>query len=294
TDTAASPLAASLKIDGLDLAGSGLNQHAPALAGILSLTGDVRGDGTMAHIRGKIRAEKLRLARDGTPAAKPVEFDFAADHNLRRRAGRLSRGEIHIGAAPASLTGTYAPAGDSYALDMNLDASSMAVDELSAMLPAMNVVLPRGSSLKGGTASAKISVQGPLDRLVTAGTLALDNTTLANFDMGRKLSFIAGLAGIRTSGDTAIQTLGANVQYGPDGGKVDNLQLIVPSIGNLDGAGTVSPANDLAFQMRATVKGLAVPFTVAGPATEPSFRPDVKGMAKDEVRGLLKGILGGK
>ncbi|MBS1854089.1 MAG: AsmA family protein [Acidobacteria bacterium] len=302
-DTAASPLSATLKIDSLDLAGTGIAQHAPALAGIFSITGSVRGDGTVAHIQGQVKAEKLRLAREGTPATRPVEFDFALDHNLRRRSGRLSRGDIRIGSAPAALTGTYAPQGDSYSLNMTLDAGKMAVDELSAMLPAMDVVLPHGSSLRGGTASAKLSVEGPVDRLVTAGTLSLDNTTLANFDMGRKLSFIAALAGIKTSSDTAIQTLGAKVQYGPDGGHVDNLQLIVPSIGNLDGAGTVSTSNDLAFQMRATVQSMTVPFTIQGPATDPAFRPDVKGMAKQElntltgpegVKGLLKGILGGK
>jgi hypothetical protein len=78
----------------------------------------------------------------------------------------------------------------------------------------------------------------------------------------------------------------------------------VPAIGKLDGGGTISPANALAFQMQATVRGLTVPFSVQGTADDPSFRPNVKSMAKQEltraltgesgVKSLLKGILGGK
>jgi hypothetical protein len=167
----------------------------------------------------------------------------------------------------------------------------------------MAVVLPRGSSLEGGTASARISMEGPVDRLVTAGTVSLDNTKLANFDLGRKMAFVESLAGIKASNDTEIQTLSASVHYGPEGGQIKDLRLVVPSIGNLEGAGTVSPSNDLLFQMRATVRSFAVPFMVQGPAANPAFRPDVKGAAKEElkkavgsdsVKGLLKGILGGK
>jgi AsmA protein len=302
-DTAASPLSAALKIDALDLAASGATQNAPSLAGVISIDGSTQSDGQVAHVKGKIKAERLKLAREGTPAKKAVQFDFAVDHNLKRRSGHLQRGDLHIGAAPASLTGTYAEEGEITTLHMNLDAPKMAVSELSELLPAMAVVLPRGSSLQGGTASAKISVAGPADRLVTAGTVSLDNTKLANFDLGKKLAFVEALAGIRASNETEIQTLGASVHYGPEGGQVQDLKFVVPSIGNLDGAGTISPSNDLLFQMRATVRAMSVPFTVQGPASDPSFRPDVKGIAKEElkkavgsesVKGLLKGILGGK
>ena len=300
-DTAASPLSANLKIEGLDLVASGVAQHAPALAGVVSLEGSLQSDGRHAHIQGKLKAEKLKLAREGTPAKRPVEFQFAAVHDLRRRSGRLEKGDIHIGSAPSSLTGTYADEGETTTLHLVFNGPKMAVDELSQLLPAMAVVLPRGSSLEGGTASARITVDGPLNRLVTAGTVSLDNTKLANFDMGRKLAFVETLAGIRASNDTDIQTFGASVHYGPEGGRVENLQLVVPAIGNLEGAGTISPSNELAFQMRATVKSVAVPFVIQGPATDPSFHPDVKGMAKEElkhvtgkdgVKGLLKGILG--
>src|SRR5262249_20624362 len=135
TDTAASPLNASLKIDGLDLAGSGLTQTAPALAGLVHFDGTGRSNGQVAHINGKLKADKLKLAKGGTPSKKPVQFEFALDHNLRSRSGRLVKGDIRIGAAPASLTGTYAEQGETPSLHMDLNGSKMAVSELTEMLP---------------------------------------------------------------------------------------------------------------------------------------------------------------
>ena len=300
-DTAATPLAASFKIDNVDLVATGITQTAPGFAGIVSLDGSTKSDNRQSSIQGKLKAEKLKLAREGTPAKKPVAFEFALTHNRKGRSGRLEKGAIHIGAAPASLTGTYAEEGDSTVVHMNFHGPQMAVAELNELLPAMGVVLPRGSSLQGGTASAQIAFDGPLDRLVTAGTVSLDNTRLANFDLGRKLAFVETLAGIKPSNNTEIQTLGAHLHYGPEGGRVEELKLVLPAIGNLEGAGTISPANELAFQMRASVRAVAVPFTIQGPASDPAFRPDVKGIAKEQlknavgsekVKGLLKGLLG--
>jgi hypothetical protein len=168
------------------------------------------------------------------------------------------------------------------------------------------VVLPNGSSLEGGTASVKLAMDGALESLVTKGTVSLDNTKLANFDMGTKLKVVEALAGIHASPDTEIQTLGASVRVAPEGTTAENIQLIAPSIGNVDGNGTVSPTKELDFKMRATVRSMAVPFSVTGPATDPVFRPDMKSLAKQEVgkltggdpvkaaTGLLKGLLGGK
>ena len=187
----------------------------------------------------------------------------------------------------------------------------MPIPELAAMLPSMGVVLPRGSTLQGGTATVNLSLEGPLDRLVTSGSISLDNTRLAGFDLGRKMAVIQSLAGIKASADTDIQTLNSKLQIGPDGIAADNIQLIVPTIGNLLGSGTVSPSKALAFRMQATVhtsgmlsqvRDRPIPFTIEGTATDPVFRPDLKGLVGEEVKsraakaatGLLRGLLGGK
>jgi AsmA protein len=313
-DVAASPLTATFSVDKLDLAGTGLFQSAPAIGGLIGFQADLKSDGKTAHIQGKMKADNLKLAKDGSAAKRPVEFDFTLDHNLRNRSGQLHRGEIKIGSAAASLTGSYADEGETTAIKMNLDGVKMPVPELAAMLPAMGFVLPNGSSLQGGTASIKVGLQGPMERLVTTGSLSIDNTKLAGFDMGKKMAAIEKFAGMKGGPDTEIQTFGASMRMGPEGLSADNLQLIVPAIGSLEGSGTSSAAHVLDFKMRATVRtsgllaavgGTPIPFTVEGPAADPVFRPDMKSLAKEEIKkvsgdtvgkaaGLIKGLLGGK
>jgi AsmA protein len=314
-DAAATPVTASLNVDKLDLAGTGITQSAPAMGGIVGFQSTLDSNGKTAQVKGKLKADNLKLAKDATPAKRPVEFDFSVDQNLRTRAGQLHQGTIKIGSAAANLTGTYAPQGESTVIKMNLDGPKMSVPELAAMLPAMGVVLPRGSSLEGGTASVKLAMQGPLESLVTSGTLSLDDTKLTGFDIGKKMATIQKLAGIKGGPDTAIQTFGANVRLGPEGLAADHIEFIVPAIGTLEGSGTSSAEHVLDFKMRATVHtsgllapvgGTPIPFTVEGPATDPVFRPDMKALAKDELHslttgdavgkatGLIKGLLGGK
>ena len=72
----------------------------------------------------------------------------------------------------------------------------------------------------------------------------------------------------------------------PDGTRADNINLIVPSLATVTGAGTVSVSNALDFKM----KGDGIPFSIQGTTSDPKFVPDVKGMAGS----LLKGALGDK
>ena len=295
-DVSLTPLNATFNVDKLDLAGAGLNQNAPVVSGLISFDSTLQSDGSVAHLKGKLKGDSMKLARAGTPAKRPVELDFTIDHNLRKRTGDLRAGAIKIGSAVANLAGTYSQQAEATTIHMTLNGPRMSVTELATLLPALGVVLPTGSALEGGTATVKLSMDGPIDRLVTAGNVSLDNTKLAHFDMGRKMSVIETLAGIHPSPDTDIQTLAANVRVAPEGTTADGITLIVPTIGNLDGAGTVSNEKALDFKMRATVRSLTVPFSVAGNATDPVFRPDVKGFAKEEAgkaaKGFLKGLLG--
>jgi AsmA protein len=313
TDAASTPVSASLNVAQLDLAGSGMNDMAPDIAGLVSLKGAGESDGRSLHIKGQLKAEKLKLAKKGTPAARPVEFDFTVQHDLRKHAGVLHQGDIHIGSAPAHLTGTYAEQGQSMVLQMTLSGPNMPLLELASLLPAMAVVLPAGASLQAGTASVNLSMEGPADRLVTSGSLALNNARLAGFDLPKKMASIEKLAGIKAGPDTEIQTLSANVRVAPEGTRAQDIKLVVPAIGDLGGAGTVSPENALDFKMSAMVhtSGLMsvigntpIPFTVGGTCSEPVFRPDIKAVAREELKnlggslgkagGLLDGLLGGK
>ena len=314
-DSAMTPVSVNLKMSQLDLARSGMNDVAPNVAGLASFDGSGESDGATMHLQGKLKAEKLKLAKNGSPATLPVEVDFAVQHDLRKHSGVVQQGDIHIGSATARLTGTYAEQGESMMLNLKLSGAGMPVPELEGLLPALGVVLPAGTSLKGGTASANLSMEGPADRLVSSGSVAINNTRLAGFDLSKKMSSIEKLAGIKASPDTEIQVLSANLRSAPEGTSVQGLKLVIPAIGELTGAGTISEANELNFRMSAMVHGsglLAVignkpiPFTVGGTSSNPVFRPDVGAVVREEAQGiiggdvgkaaggLLNGLLGGK
>ena len=313
-DVAATAASANLKVAALDLVGTGLSQMAPAMAGVISIDGSGGTDGKTTHVKGRIKAEKVKLAAHGAQSSRVLELDFGVEHNMKSRAGRVSQGDIHIGAAVASLTGSYAQQGDAMLIKMSLAGQNMPIPELAAMLPVIGIELPAGSTLQGGAASLKFAMEGPVDHLVTTGSLAFNNTKLAGFNLPSKMETIERLAGIHGGPDTDIQTLSANLKIAPDGMSADAVQLVVPVIGNLDGGGTISPANALDFKMRATLHTAAlaavisntpIPFTIEGTAANPVFRPDIKAVVNEKVKsiegsaakaagGLLKGLLGGK
>jgi AsmA protein len=306
-DAAMTPVSATLHMVQLDVAGSGMNDAAPEFAGLVSFDAAGESDGRTMHLKGKLKAEKLKLAKNGAAATRPVELDFAVDHDLRKHAGTVRQGDIHIGSATAAVTGTYAEEGESMVVHMKLNGPNMALPELAAMLPAMGVVLPAGTTLQGGTASVALSMEGPADKLVSSGSLAVANTRLAGFDLPKRMASIEKLAGIKGGPDAEIQELSVNFHVAPEGTTAQEIRLILPAIGALTGAGTVSPAKALDFKMSATVQtsGLAavvrntpIPFTVQGTCAEPVFHPDVKAVVKEEVKGaaggLLKGLMGGK
>ena len=297
SDLAATPAAIALKVDKLDLAGSGLNEIAPELAGLVSFDGSGQGGANGVELNGKLKIDKLKLSAKGSPATRVLELDFHVAHDLKRRSGRVHQGDIHIGKAVTRLMGTYVPQGESLAVDMTMDGPEMPVQELEGMLPALGIVLPNGSSLKGGTAGVKATIQGPIDRLTIAGSIQMNNTKLAGFNLQNRLSGIEKLAGIKATPDTEIQELSGNVKVSPDGIVTENLKLVVPSIGDVAGSGTVNPDSTLNFKMLAALHtgGLAaalnnepVPFTVGGTCAEPTFHPDIKAVVKDQVKGMGK------
>jgi len=313
-DTAATPLEAALTVTHLDLARSGF-LPATGFAGLVSLNGNFASTGQNVQLKGNVSAEQLVLARNGSPAKKPVGFDFDLEHDLQKHAGALRRGQVHIGAATASLTGTYQMEGESVLLNVKFSGPNMAIPELEVMLPALDIVLPAGSSLQGGTVAANFTVVGPTDRLVTDGSIGVKDTRITGFDLGKNMALVSKLAGIKNGPNTEIQTFGANVHIDPTGIRSENIQLIAPEIGELNGVGTVSATHALDFKMTAKVHtggvlavmgtNTTVPFKIEGTSSDPKFEPDIKGIAVDKIKSieggagkaagdLIKGIFGGK
>jgi AsmA protein len=303
-DAAATPLQAKVNVKGLDVAASGFVDPSSGISGIANFDGTVTSDGKQANSSGNATADKLKLSPKGSPAQKTVNLKYATTYDLQKQTGRLTQGDVSVGKAVAKLGGTYDLNGDSAALNMKLNADNMPVDDLETMLPPLGVTLPSGSSLQGGTLSSDLTIVGPVSKLVITGPVKLADTKLHGFDMGSKMSAISALAGIKTGQDTAIQVFSSNVHVAPSGIQTENVNLVVPSIGTLTGAGTVSPENALDYKMTASLngtgvstlsqfagvgggKGGSIPFFIQGTAANPKFVPDVKGMLGSQLGNRL-------
>lgn len=302
-DASATPLKASMKIRHLDLAASGFVEPSSGIGGLADFDGTLDSDGELVRTSGTVNAQKLKLSPKGSPSPVPVQVKYAIEHDLERQAGTLKQGDISLGKALAKLAGTYQTRGDSTLLNMKLDAEKMPVDELQAMLPALGVVLPSGSSLKGGTLSTALAISGTAEKPLISGPIRLVDTRLAGFNLGSKLSAISALSGAKTGADTSIQNFSTETRVAPEGIQTDNINLTIPSLGVLTGNGTISPSGALNYKMSANVSGSAVtglmqvagvsgkggsiPFFIQGTTSDPKFVPDVQGMVGGRLKNQL-------
>ncbi len=132
-------------------------------------------------------------------------------------------------------------------------AKDMPAKDLEAFLPALGINVPKGASLQAGTLNADLNLNGPINKLVTTGTVGLFNGKLAGFDLGSKMSAISALTGVKTGKDLDIEKLTTNLRMAPDGLRADNFNAVVPTLGTLIGAGTIDAKNNLDFKMVATL-----------------------------------------
>jgi len=325
-DLSRTPFSGDVTIDNFDLAATGFISPDSGLAGILSYKGKVNSDGKTVQSSGNATATRLRLVKTGSSASQPIQVDYRSNYDLGRETGTVNQTTIHTGKSSAQLSGNYDTHGANIVLDMHLSANQMATGDVEGLLPALGVILPAGSSLQGGTVTTNLDIKGAADKLVTTGTLNVANARLAGFSMGKGLSGIASLAGIKSGSDTTIQVLSSNVRIAPEGIRLDNLDLVVPELGSMTGNGTIGADSSLNFHLVAklasaganpvgllstalgTKTGLkSIPIQVTGTTSKPVFIPDVgsavagqflpssKGLTqgKNPVGGLLGGLLGG-
>jgi len=284
-DAALTPLDAKLNVTGLDLASSGFVDSSAGLGGLLDLDGNLSSQGGEAQTKGTVKFTNALLVAGGSPAGVPVTVNYDTKYNLRKNAGVLNPSTLNIGSAAAHLNGTYQTAGDATIVNIKLNAKDMPAKDLEAFLPALGIHLPKGATLQSGTLSADLNLTGPSDKIVTTGTVGLFNGVIANFDLGSKMSSVASLAGIKSGKDLNIEKFTSNLHMAPNGIKADNVLAVLPTIGNLTGAGTVDSKNALDFKMLATLtKGAGGAVGSAGAVTNG---------AAGALGGLLGSVTGG-
>lgn len=307
TDTTLTPVQAKVALSKVDLSKSAFVNPETGIAGTADFDGTLNSDGHTAKANGTLKASALKVVAKGAPSSVPVQLDFTLAHDLQKETGQLEQGVVKIGKAVAKLTGTYDMHGETTSVRLKLDGQGMPVDDLEGFLPAVGVQLPSGSKLKGGTLSANLDAVGPVDKIVATGTVRMNNTALAGFNLGSKLSALSSLTGkqVNSGNDTAIQNLSSDVRYAPDGTRLDKIDLVIPSLGTVTGAGTVSPSNELNFNLVANLTGGVaggltqmagmgstsggIPVHVTGTTSNPSFMPDVKGVVGNQLKGLVPG-----
>ena len=313
-DSAKTPLTTAIKVNNMNIEALGMIDPASGIAGLANFDGTLSSDGRRAKAQGLFTGKQLKFSPKGTPAPKTVTIKHAVDLDLDKQVGTITLGDVTVGSAQAHLTGTFREERETEVVNLKLNAPNMPVDELEAMLPAVGVALPSGSRLQGGTLSAELEISGPLDKLVIAGPVRLTDTKLANFDLGSKLGALSAFAGKAVSSpDTSIQNASLNARVSPAGTNADNINLNLPALGVITGAGTVSPEGALNFKMLANlhggvVGGLAkvaeagsgqsgIPFAIEGTTSNPKFIPEVGGavvgLAKGELTNVAKGQVPG-
>ena len=253
TDASLTPVDAKLDITGLDLVSTGFLDASAGLSGILDLSANLASQNGEAETKGTAKFSKAMLIAGGSPSGVPVTVDFDTKYNLRKNTGVLEPSTLKIGSAAAHLHGTYETAGEATSVNIKLDAKDMPAKDLEAFLPALGINLPKGASLQAGTLNADLNLAGATNKLVTTGNVGLFNGKLAGFDMGSMMSSVGSLAGIKSGKDLEIQKLTTDLRMSPEGLKADNFIAVLPSIGNLSGAGTVDSKNNLDFKMVATL-----------------------------------------
>jgi AsmA protein len=318
-DSALTPAQIHYKLAGMDLGGSHFFDASTGIRGLVGSEGELTWNGTNFDAKGAVRADKLVLANGGTPATREVELDFDISHDVIHHVGQINRGTVHLGKASANLTGNYSLKAAITSVILKLTGERMPMDELVSFLPAVDVTLPHGSSLRGGTMTVQMTSTGYLNNLTTRGSMSVDGTSLQNFDLGSKMHMVQALAGLKEGVNTDFQKVALTIAQTNAGTTIDDLQVIAPQIGELTGAGTVSAQKALALKMKinlhtsgvlttaagSTLSTGGIPFSVGGTVENPQIHPEVGAVVKEvaidvgkdagkAAVGLLNNFLSGK
>ena len=255
-DMAETPLNMHVAITHLDLATSGVVAPEAGISGIADIDLKALSDGKTLNANVSSKVQGLRIAKNGSPSAKPVDVQLTVVQNMQALTGELQKAVITIGTAVINIAGTYQTSGATTSLNLKVTSDGTSINELEAFLPSVGVHLPSGSRLQGGTLTTNLNVTGSTANPIISGPVRVSNTNLAGFDLGSKLGPLSSLAGIKSGSGTAIQSLSTNINVNGGNVRTDNLSVIVPSIGSAAGAGTISAAGALNYHVVLKLTGL--------------------------------------
>ncbi|HEY3926906.1 MAG TPA: AsmA family protein [Candidatus Koribacter sp.] len=319
-NAAATPLQAKVTMKDLNIGETGFTDPKSGVAGTADFSGTIDSNGMQVQTQGEATIKNGKFVPAGQPSKVPIGLRFDATYAIASETAEIKTATVNIGKASAQLTGTLDNKPASPILNLKITGSGMPVDALQDAMPAVGVVLPPSAKLQSGTAGVNVELTGPLDDATTTGSASLHNAVLANFDLGSKMKGIGSLAGISSSKNTEIQSFSTNLKHNnKTGSDFTSLDVVIPSIGSITGQGTISPANELDFNLLVKLSGKSavgiltqvtgaagskgIPVNVKGTAQNPQFSPDMGSMVKNmnpvnrvskPATGLVKDLFGKK
>jgi AsmA protein len=307
TDTSRTPFDVAIKVNGMRLADYALAHPESGIDGVADLDATLRSDGSHAEVAGILTGSQMKLSPRSSRVSKPITIKHKIEVDLDNRSATITQADIAIGKAVIHVTGTFHDKGEQRLANLQLTGSNMPLDELQPMFPALNVKLPLGSHLQGGTASANLKVTGSMDSLVIKGPISIANTNLVGYNLGSQLGSFASLAGKGASSpDTFVRSSSFDATVTSSGILLENINSDIPAIGTSTGSGTVSPDGKLKLTMIAyptggMIGGMTrmasvgggkgrVPVAIEGTSEKPIIIPDAGATARIMASQTVKGV----
>jgi hypothetical protein len=259
------------------------------------------GSGTHAAQKATLKNVNVDLKNVSLNSAITFSLSAAAGEGKLQIEGNA--GPIHTSNDSAKNDGdedTDKDKDKGIAVHMKVNGNRVPLDSVEIFLPALGIVLPGGSTLRGGTVTAKLTIDGSIDHPVTSGNVEIAKAHLKGFDLGKELSKI-GAGSTLEGSDLAIANLSTNLRVASSGTHVSDFKGNFGGIGSITGGGEVNASNHLQFKMVAHVPsdgavrfglnhvGLKnvpndVPFQVVGTTAAPIVIPELSGMAKNSAK----------
>lgn len=248
-DAVLTPVDAHLQMHDLNLVGAGLMETGDGVGGVLDIDTQISSAKGVLQSKGHIDARQLKSVAAGSPSPQPLSIDYQASYRLNAGTGKIDNSTLGSGGARLAVTGSFDNRQKVIQLNLSISGKQLPVDDLQPLLPVFGVVLPKDSHLSGGSLSVNLRAQGPLDALVISGPVVLDNTRLAGYSLGSKLSGVLSLAGIKAPRDTTIRHAEATLKISPSGINADPASAEIVDLGSLAGKGGMAADGKLDFRM---------------------------------------------
>jgi AsmA protein len=312
-NAATSPADAQISVKRFDPVAAGFLDPNAGLSLLANIDMHAASDGQTLITSGTVHIQNLKLRKGARAAPKPLDLAYSGTHRLKDNSGEIEDATAKIGDAAIHVNGKYLVALDveDPLLNLKLAGQNLPIDELQSLMTAAAVRLPNGSVLKGGTLSMNLAITGDAKSLAISGPVALDNTRLVGFDIGSKIHGIAALSGVKTGDTTDFEKLRVNVRITNAGVVADKIDAVIPAMGVVTGSGTVSPADQLDFNLLvkvASAKGIGnvgmglltkfngpggtsgnvsgVPMRMIGTPEDPDIIADVGGVVHRKIKSI--------